>query len=755
MDTYDVSQVPEYLQQLQKQKRILQNAQSYKGQTPKWAKSRDEIIAHFMFRQMMNSSRTVDRYEIRSSFMPPAYHPSVAALGELKKALIKDLTLETHHRGWYILVRAVTPTDTMTAIMAVVEDEGGDVLMLQLYNQEKALTADGRLVKGTVMLIKEPYLKIMADGDCGLRVDHLSDIRFIPDYDQLVPSVWRGGPKGHTSADIWKITGNDYFKKASYYLAIDCYSKALDSSPTIEEDLTIRLNRALTFLKTDQFDAALHDVMLTLTNDTSSEKALFRKSQALYHLRRFQESCEVHKVLSKAYPSNIAAKSEFDRATARLEEGQSGEYPFGQLQREAIKRRPPLLDRATYIGPVSVRSAESRGRGLFTTEAVRAGDLLFCEKALAHAFYDEAGHSNNISLLMNTDKQTATMGTQAELISLIAQKLHKSPSLISTFTDLYHGSYTPVGITEVDGIPVVDTFLVERIMSLNCFGCPVSSRVSHTNSMKRDREQELETTTKRFHSCGIWPLASYINHSCDSNCRRSFIGDMMLVRATRDLPANTELTFWYKKPLDDSPRTKYLDLQHWGFQCSCIICQDIHETEKGDLMKRRQLTADSVKAFQSLSHTRKQTAAIAKVEGIISMLEKTYRRPSSEVPRLGVWNAYLSLAMVHATSSQPRKVIEFAFRTLESLGYVVEGGQLPHRPGTTLRVRRWGLMMDSLVGCWMILCRVYCDVSHDLADQAEDYARTTYRICVGEDETFGDTYSRFSDRVDGLLVGVK
>ncbi|KAJ9195287.1 hypothetical protein DTO027B5_6494 [Paecilomyces variotii] len=751
MDIHDVSQESEYLQLLQRQKKTLQNAQSRKGQAHKPTKSRNEIIMQFMFHHMMSNNRAVRA--IRSSFLPPAYYPSVAASSELKKALIKDLTLETHHRGSYILVRAVTPTHRMTAIMAVVEDERGDVFVLQLYNQEKDLATDGRLVEGTVMLIKEPYLKIMADGNCGLRVDHLSDIRFIPEYDPLVPSVWRGRPEDHASAMFWKTKGNGLFDKAAYYLAIDCYSKALDSSPTLEEDITIRLNRALTCLKTHQFDAALRDVELALANDDSLEKALFRKSQALYYLHRFEESCEVHKVLSKAYPNNTSAKSEFNRATARLAEGRSGKYPFRQLQREATKCRPPRLDRATYIGPVSVRSTESHGRGLFTTEAVRAGDLLFCEKAFAHAFHDEAGDSSDLSLLMNLETQTMTMGTQAELISLVVQKLYKNPSLMSTFTDLYHGSYTPVGISEVDGIPVVDTFLVERIVSLNCFGCPVSSRASHICTINSKAHEE--TTDKQFHSCGIWPLASYINHSCYSNVRRSFIGDMMVVRATRDLPANTELTFCYKAPLDHDTKIKHLDLQHWGFQCSCAICQDLHETGSSDLTKRKRLTADLAKAFKSLSRTRRHSAAVAEIEGIIDTFEKTYRQPSLEVPRLGIWNAYLSLAAVHATGSQPRKAIEFAFRTLESLGYIIEGGRLPHTSGMMLLVRRWGLLMDGLVGCWMILCRVYCDVAADLADQAEDYARTTYRMCVGEDETFGDTYSRFSDRVDGLIVGVK
>lgn len=67
----------------------------------------------------------------------------------------------------------------------------------------------------------------------------------------------------------------------------------------------------------------------------------------------------------------------------------------------------------------------------------------------------------------------------------------------------------------------------------------------------KDAESQLERAeNKKFHSCGVWPLASYINHSCYSNVRRSFIGDMMIVRATQDLIANTELVFWYTLPSD-------------------------------------------------------------------------------------------------------------------------------------------------------------------------------------------------------------
>ncbi|RLL96545.1 hypothetical protein CFD26_104364 [Aspergillus turcosus] len=719
MDTHNVSESTEYLQYLHRQKQTLQNAQSHKGQRPRPTKTRDEIIMQFMLRRMMASKVPVDFNAIRSSFVPPAYAPCVTPLSDLKKVMIRDLTLETHHRGSYIILRAVTPPDTMTAIMVIVEDEEENALMLQLYNQEEELSEKGCLTEGTV---------------------------FVPEHDTLIPSSWRRRLMGNdASANYWKMKGNECFNKANYHVAIDCYCKALDTSPTIEEALTIRLNRALAFLKTHQFDTALRDLEMASTGSKPSEKALFRKAQALYSLQKFRESCDTHEALAKEYPNNAAAKSEFNRAIARLVEQKSGKYQFKRLQLEANNRRPPVLDHATYVGPVSVRSTESRGRGLFTTKPVKAGDLLFCEKAFAYAFHDAEDSRKGLVLLINAQTDSMTVGTQAELIALIVQKLYKNPSLMPAFTDLYHGSYKPVDVSEVDETPVVDTFLVERIVALNGFGCPLSSRESHIRAMKG--EAQLDNAREKFHSCGVWSLASYINYSCYSNARRSFIGDMMVVRATQDLAANTEITFWYQSPLNNDSEEKQMDLRHWGFKCDCMICQDIQTTENSVLTTRKELRAGLRKEFQG-----RKRPNTTKIEATFSMLEETYRQPASEVPRLSLWSPYLTLAMVYATHHQPQKAIEFALKTLESLGYVVEGGHLPHASGTPLLVKKWGLMTDGLVGCWMSLSSAYRQIAPDLVAQAEGYARITYRICVGEDETFDEAYTQLSERRDGLVV---
>jgi hypothetical protein len=136
---------------------------------------------------------------------------------------------------------------------------------------------------------------------------------------------------------------------------------------------------------------------------------------------------------------------------------ENGRYNFKQLYTEVAKLCPQHLDHSTYVGPVSVKGSNSRGRGLFTTEPVKAGNLLLCEKAFAHDFIDNASATPNddLTVLINAETNSGTMGAQAELIRVIIQKLFQGPSLAPAITDLHHGAYKSVGVTEVDGIQVV------------------------------------------------------------------------------------------------------------------------------------------------------------------------------------------------------------------------------------------------------------------------------------------------------------
>jgi len=240
------------------------------------------------------------------------------------------------------------------------------------------------------------------------------------------------------------------------------YSRALESASEEREAQILKLNRSLALLKAKHFDAALADLEPMVSCPKPVEKALYRKAQALYNLQNFEECCKVLKNLRSEYPDNEEAKKELLRATKRLQEQKSGTYIFKNFHMEAAKFRPPHLDHATYIGSVDIRQSGVRGQGLFTTEAIKAGDLLFCEKAFAHAYVaDEAQETsdqgNDLTLLINVERDRMTMGAQSELLRMIFQKIYKSPSFAPAIIDLHNGPYKSIGFSMVDNTPVIDT----------------------------------------------------------------------------------------------------------------------------------------------------------------------------------------------------------------------------------------------------------------------------------------------------------
>lgn len=243
MDTHDVSNIDQYMKMLDRQKATLKAAMAHQGKRPTDMKSRRELIFKFMVMSMAIPAQ--DTFQLHSSFVPPPYPPSTMRLEGLKPTYIKDLKLGVHHRGSYLLVRSLTPPNRMTAIMAVVEDEREDAVVLQLYQQpdEKVRSATSVIAKDDVFLIKEPFFKIMGDGEYGLRVDHVSDLVCISPCHNMMPKQWspRVLDVGKTAGD-WKQEGDDAMKRKQYSTAIQRYIQCIPlSSRLVLADFALQL----------------------------------------------------------------------------------------------------------------------------------------------------------------------------------------------------------------------------------------------------------------------------------------------------------------------------------------------------------------------------------------------------------------------------------------------------------------------------------------------------------------------------------
>lgn len=158
---------------------------------------------------MANSYRSQsDENTIATTLVPAPYPPCIVSANDLEAIMISDMRLETHHRGKKIMLRVLTPPDRMTAVMAIVEDEKGIAVLLQLYHQpeESIVPATEILSPNMVCILKEPFFKCATDGTYSLRVDHPGDIIWMDGADDRIPSHWRPSMVilGENSSDIRK-----------------------------------------------------------------------------------------------------------------------------------------------------------------------------------------------------------------------------------------------------------------------------------------------------------------------------------------------------------------------------------------------------------------------------------------------------------------------------------------------------------------------------------------------------------------------
>ncbi|KAK8036166.1 hypothetical protein PG993_008780 [Apiospora rasikravindrae] len=505
------------------------------------------------------------------------------------------------------------------------------------------------------------------------------------------------------------------------------YSAAVNSAATLEEARLACLNRSLANLNLGRFENALSDAMKAVQDGkpNESEKALFREAKALYGMKSYRECMQKLVVLTKEFPDSQAVKVELDRAQARLREQLKGQYSFRRMYKEA-QAAIPIIDCATFTGPVEVRPSPGRGRGLFTTTAVAASDLLVCEKAFAYCYAgdDNSEGNSKTTILMDMETRNYAVGGQADLLSQVVQKLAQNPNSSKAFLDLHHGAY--------QAIPRGQDHHGQCLWHAQDQPCQLPSHGVG------NRGKTPSTTT-----CGIWILASYLNHSCVGNCRRSFIGDMQIIRATRDIPADTELFFSYKQPesLTSFDETQQ-SLQNWGFQCGCALCLAKKATSDDTLKRRKALLAQ-------LKYTMRPSIDPRAIDtkralAVLEKVEATYAAPVRTNPAA-------------TDASKKAEAVKVTIKGFEALGFVITatppklGNNGPKKKagnGTSdshpeagagqLVVESWGVVVDYVVPAFLTLFRVYRATSPELANRAREYAATAYSMLVGEKETIYD-----------------
>lgn len=694
--------------------------------------SRDEILAEFSH---MRSHPDHHKGNLLTLDHSAPYAPCVLSSDELEPILISDMKMETHHRGRKILLRVCTPVCRVDGLMMVTDDENETAIRLQLYHQpEEALIPAAQLFKpGTVLIVKEPWFKRSLEGTFVLRVDHVSDLIRLHGQDERIPSKWRARFVELDSAKS-RIAGNEHFRNREWDNALQQYTRAIEVAENDGDAQVAYVNRSLVNLRLGRPEEAFRDAVAMNSKLQPTEKGVFREALCLYQLQKFDQCFSKLRELLDLYPSNSAAPAEMEKVRARLLECNEGIYDWQNMYEQA-KNTPPLIDCGTFSKNVEVRESPEKKRGLFTSKAVVAGELLLCEKAFAYSFTDEQ------TAFLNFETKKASEGGHVEILTQIVQKIYHAPETTSSFLELHHGEYNAL---RVDSKPVVDTFLLPNIIARNSFRSPRTTLESLGGRLcEEDSSQvRISENDQAIYANGIWSIASYINHSCVENCNRSFIGDMMIIRATEDLPAGAELRFAYVR-MDVTERYEEFQarLAWWDTSCNCYLCKMNKKTPLADMRQRQA-------HFQSLEEllARSGSVNVNQARSLLKQIDKTYKNAGQTKLKLALQRGYHLLAQALQVRDNLVEAMLMLRRVLELEGFILAStaGHARQNPAV-IEIRKWGACCTQ-ISFYAILELFFLGMRIDSIPDSPDqmsgvmamkaYAETAYSIWFGEKDTF-------------------
>ncbi|RYO95027.1 hypothetical protein DL766_004368 [Monosporascus sp. MC13-8B] len=565
------------------------------------------------------------------------YPPCIVSLQDLKPMKLVDLQMETHHRGRRLTVKRASPVVQQAArSWTMVQDEAGEEIERLELCLHKSRHGKDVLTSASVIVIKEPYFTLTDEGEATLRIDHPSDMIVFRDEVAKISSNSASEVNGDAedAAGVEKmarsckdkgnaaLTGQDLPLAHAYYtegLKFARQDVVFNTNPDLARDLS--RNRAHANLLLNQLDEAKADAMASLIGreDPRSKeldsKAYFRAGCAAYNLGEYEVAKGLFEERLKLTPDNKETSALLRKVQMRLREQSTGAYDLNKI-RAGLSRARPRVDAASFISNTTVKDSQGRGRGLFATRDIPAGEIVMCEKAFRVVWGHESEALTAITYDVRDDRiRVSPVG----LSESIVQKLLSNPSQIERVMDLY-GDYKGDGknVSRREDGPVVDTFRIHDIVSRNAFG--PGSQYGEEGASNA--------------STGLWIWAAYINHSCIPNVKKEYVGDLMVLRATRPITAGEQLFHSYDESSGYEARQKAL-MTTWGFECDCALCA----VEKGDdpaVRKKRQELANEADAFVESEHwANAKRLTIVKAQRLARSIDNTYDSERySGLPRL-------------------------------------------------------------------------------------------------------------------------
>lgn len=563
-----------------------------------------------------------------------------------------------------------------TSITTGLEDEFGNVGILTV----DALNRPGidALSSQSIVAIRQPLFALAfgqnvppdEEARGHILVQQLSDLVFLPRTDAWVPTLFRTLFKdANKQALKCKEEGNQALKNGELVRALERYTEGISSSEDSSLTKDLIRNRSLVQLRLSRFDVAMTDAVASLLLNTDSKsknldgKAYYRGELAAYQLGSFKQAGVYFAAHLDLEPGDRDSARQLARTTTRMAE-QTGMYKFERVI-AALSPSEPRVEATDFVQQVETRESPGKGRGLFSKISIKIGEVVLREKATGIVYSgDERANS---TLKIETARMFGANVKTGASHRVLLKKLHDNPSLVPKIAGLFAGlpisdTTMPV-IRIVDNLPVLDFFHIHEILHYNAFRCGVVRKVT----ARPFPHTAAEITEGGVTGIGIWSVESSANHSCIGNASHYFLGDLIIMRATKDISPGDEITISYKIPVEHEDMQAELK-DAWAFTCTCHSYAAEQKTSMVKMKARNQhLEEGSALAKQ-------RPSAANDIAKLIRKIEQTYdigTKPSTRPAMLTAYELLFAAQMVQRNhEGAANSLIEW----LGSCGYGVEVG---------------------------------------------------------------------------------
>ncbi|CCG83579.1 Predicted protein [Taphrina deformans PYCC 5710] len=612
------------------------------------------------------------RQRLPRSVIHKIYPPSRFTFDELERIPIKALTPHTPLEGKSFLVYTTTEAvrvgqrphlpahlktrSSCTYISVTVADKSQSdrrtSAVLELYNCFIRQPLDEILPKGSTLRIKEPFYTLTSAANSErlvIRVDHPTDVEVIHPFAKEQPaSHWKRlgdaafGLKRFHEADAWLTKGIQVHSQLN--------GKHLNTDSTSGkhtwEPIALLSNRAAARLEQGRFDGCISDCQAILKLDPYNFKAIYRRAKAYLSLSRniTFTAVELTDLIDhiEKHPEDCteAVQSLLDDLNKAIL--QYGQYNFAAMYK-TIADTDFIHATSFEHNDLVVVDLESRGQGVVSTNHIKAGTLLVVSPAEALIYHNDPQALESIRI--DTVKSRCDVGESNELVALLTGVLDQNPSKRELLYKLYAGSEYKRGLAANDH--TIDAFRMYGVQLYNSFdldGCEI--QLSCLPSTKSNRQQRSGT--------GVWYYPSYFNHSCLNNCSRTFIGNLLIIKASRDIGAGEELTLGYVNKLHDFYDRKDC-FYDFGFDCDCHLCK-INADELRDFpeeCENREVAIEHYKSYAAKAMSKgflttgEMHESADSVAKMIADLRESYSRTGRNTMRYGLLRPLNALCTLH------------------------------------------------------------------------------------------------------------